>query len=215
MNIDYSLYLVTDRPLCGGRDLLDVVKKAVRGGVSVVQLREKNASTREFLEIGSRIKSFLDRQAVPLIINDRLDIALALEASGVHLGNSDMPFHQARRILGPDRIIGLSAESIEDAVRADRLGADYIGISPIFTTPTKPELDTGLGIDGLRRIRKATFRPLVAIGGMNAANSRRVVEAGADGIAVVSAICSAADPEKAAKDILREIRKGRKGRHED
>ena len=209
MEIDYSLYLVTDRGLCLGRNLIDVVERAVKGGVSVVQLREKDASTREFLSIGMEIKRLLVKENIPLIINDRIDIASALDAEGVHLGNSDMPFEIAKSILGRDKIIGLSAECIEDAVEADRAGADYIGVSPVYTTPTKPELETGLGIQGLREIRKVTRLPLVAIGGMKADNCREVIENGADGIAVVSGICSAPDPEEAAKDILNEIKKGR------
>lgn len=213
-NIDYSLYLVTDRPLCLGRDLIQVVKEAVAGGVTLVQLREKNASTRELLEIAVEIRKILQGTSVPLIINDRIDIALALNAEGVHLGNIDMPYKKAREILGPDKIIGLSAESMKDAMAASRLGADYLGVSPIFTTPTKPELETGLGLEGLRKIRSVTELPLVAIGGMNVSNCRAAVESGADGIAVVSAICSVPDPGLAARALLSEVRKGKQKRNE-
>jgi len=211
---DYSLYLVTDRGLCLGRNLIDIVKAAVKGGVTVVQLREKEAETREFLSLGMNIKDILAGKNIPLIINDRIDIALALDADGVHLGNNDMPYEIARKILGPDKIIGLSAECVEDAVEADRLRADYIGVSPVYTTPTKPELETGLGIQGLQEIRKVTRLPLVAIGGMKVYNCREIIENGADGIAVVSGICSAPDPEKAAKDLINEIKKGKGQRHE-
>jgi thiamine-phosphate pyrophosphorylase len=213
-NIDYSLYLVTDRPLCLGRDLIQVVKEAVAGGVTLVQLREKNASTREFLEIAVEIRKILQGTSVPLIINDRIDIALALNAEGVHLGNSDMPYEKAREILGPDKIIGLSAESVKDAMAASRLGADYLGVSPIFTTPTKSELETGLGLEGLREIRRVSELPLVAIGGMNVSNCRAAVESGADGIAVVSAICSVPDPGLAARALLSEVKKGKQKRNE-
>ena len=206
--IDYSLYLVTDRPLCLGKELVDVVKAAVAGGVTMVQLREKEASTREFLAVGMEIKKIHAKKAVPLIINDRVDIALALEAEGVHLGNNDMSYEKARKILGKNSIIGLSAENVKDAVRASRLGADYIGVSPVYTTPTKPELETGLGLEGLREIRGVTRLPLIAIGGINAANCREAIESGADGVAVVSAVCSAADPGSIARAILSEIRIG-------
>jgi thiamine-phosphate pyrophosphorylase len=213
-NIDYSLYLVTDRPLCLGRDLIQVVKEAVAGGVTLVQLREKKASTREFLEIAVEIRKILQGTSVPLIINDRIDIALALNAEGVHLGNSDMPYEKAREILGPDKIIGLSAESVKDAMAASRLGADYLGVSPIFTTPTKSELETGLGLEGLREIRRVSELPLVAIGGMNVSNCRAAVESGADGIAVVSALCSVPDPGLAARALLSEVKKGKQKRNE-
>jgi thiamine-phosphate pyrophosphorylase len=213
-NIDYSLYLVTDQPLCLGRDLIQVVKEAVAGGVTLVQLREKNASTREFLEIAVEIRKILQGTSVPLIINDRIDIALALNTEGVHLGKSDMPYEKAREILGPDKIIGLSAESVKDAIAASRLGADYLGVSPIFTTPTKPELETSLGLEGLREIRRVSKLPLVAIGGINVSNCRAAVESGADGIAVVSAICSVPDPGLAARALISEVRKGKQKRNE-
>jgi len=213
-SVDYSLYLVTDRSLCRGRNLAGVVRSAVKGGVTLVQLREKQASTREFLEIGKTLKKILEEVRIPLIINDRMDIVLALNADGVHLGNSDMPYIEARNILGPDKIIGLSAESKTDAEAAACLGADYIGISPIYTTPTKPELETGLGLEGIQMIRKITNLPLVAIGGMNASNCRAAIESGADGIAVVSAICAAADPERAARALFKEVQKGKHNRNE-
>jgi len=214
VKIDYSLYLVTDRDLSLGRDIVEVVGRAAAGGVTVVQLREKEATTREFLTIGEKIIELLKEKKIPLIINDRIDIALALDAEGVHLGNNDMPIEIARKILGDKKIIGLSAECVEDAIEADKKGADYIGVSPVYTTPTKPELETGLGIKGLREIRKVTKVPLVAIGGMKAANCREIIENGADGIAVVSGICSAPDPGEASKEIMSEILKGRKTSHE-
>jgi len=214
MKVDYSLYLVTDRKLSQGRDILEIIKMAIKGGVTIVQLREKDATTREFLSVGKRVKELLDKKNIPLIINDRIDIALALDADGVHLGNDDMPIEIARRILGKNKIIGLSAESIDDAIEADIKGADYIGVSPIYTTPTKPELEKGLGIEGLKKIRKVTSLPLVAIGGMKAKNCREAIKNGADGIAVVSAICSAPNPEIAAREIISEINKGRKNLNE-
>ncbi len=210
MRVDYTLYLVTDRKQLLGRDILDVVSRAVDGGVTLVQLREKEATAREFLTIGRKIKELLTDKGIPLIINDRIDIALALDADGVHLGRDDMPIGIARRMLGRSKIIGLSAETLEDVRSPDMKYADYIGVSPVYTTPTKPELKSALGIEGLRKIREATKLPLVAIGGMKADNCREAVENGADGIAVVSAICSSPDPEKAAREILSNIKKGRK-----
>lgn len=205
--IDYSLYLVTDRPLCGARSLEDVVGQAVRAGATVVQLREKEASSREFFELALRLLGVTKQHGIPLIINDRIDIALASGADGVHIGQSDLPYAQARRILGPQAIIGLSIETPEQARQAEQLDADYFGVSPIFLTPTKIELETSWGLDGLRALRKTTRRKLVAIGGINASNAAPVIEAGADGLAVVSAICAAGSPAAATADLLQIIRR--------
>lgn len=199
--VDYALYLVTDRDLAKGRSTEDIVRAAVAGGVSVVQLREKAASTRSFIEQALAIFPFLKDHGVPLIINDRVDVALAVGADGVHLGQSDMPLAMARAILGPGKIIGISAECLADAVEASRGGADYIGVSPIFATPTKTDTAQPLGLEGLARIRRSVNLPLVAIGGIGPANAAAVLRAGADGLAVVSAIVSAADPEAAAKNL--------------
>ena len=208
--VKWDLYLVTDRELHGNRPIPELVRSAVRGGVTVVQLREKDISTRDFLAEALEVKKVLKNKNIPLIINDRIDIALAADADGVHLGNNDMPIEYARKILPTGKIIGLSAESVEDAIAADRKGADYIGVSPVFTTPTKPELETGLGLKGLRQIRMVTRLPLVAIGGLNISNAEEVIQNGADGIAVVSAICAAPDPEKAAEDLAKIIEQAKK-----
>ena len=198
MKFDPTLYLVTDRALARGRDLADVVRAAVAGGVTCVQVREKDCSNREFLDVARRVQAVLRGTGVPLLINDRLDIALAVGAEGVHLGQQDLTLADARR-LGPAAwIIGISAESVEDARRADAEGADYIGVSPVFATPTKTDTATPLGLEGLRQIRAVTRLPLVAIGGINLGNAREVIRAGADGLAVVSAIVSADDPRAAA-----------------
>lgn len=208
-NIKWDLYLVTDRNWYGGKPIPELVRAAVRGGVTVVQLREKELSSREFLIEALEVKRILDGTGVPLIINDRIDIALAADADGVHLGNNDIPIEYAKKILPAGKIIGLSAESVEDAVRADKKGADYIGVSPVYTTPTKPELETGLGIEGLKKIRKVTRLPLVAIGGLNKNNSAEVIKNGADGIAVVSAVCAAENPEKASAELLKIVEKAK------
>lgn len=207
--IDYSLYLVTDRRLARGRPTLDVVRAAVAGGVTCVQLREKTCTTREFIEEALAVSGFLKASRVPLIINDRLDVALAVEAEGVHLGQNDMPLATARRIVGNSMLIGISAESLQDAVDAARGGADYIGVSPIFDTPTKTDTAPALGLAGLSAIRRVVTIPLVAIGGLGVQNAAEVIRHGADGVAVVSAIVSADDPRKAAGNLLAEIRRGR------
>ena len=203
---DYSLYLVTDRSLSRGRPTAEIVRQAVQGGVTCVQLREKSCGTREFLEEARAVKAALAGTGVPLIINDRLDVALAAGADGVHLGQRDMPLAEARRLAPAGWIVGVSAESVEDAIRAEQGGADYIGASPVFATPTKTDHAPPLGLDGLRSIRAAVKLPLVAIGGLHARNARDVVRAGADGLAVVSAIVAAADPRAAAVELRREIK---------
>jgi thiamine-phosphate pyrophosphorylase len=198
-NIDYSLYLVTDRGLARGRTTLEIVSAAVDGGASVIQLREKDCSTRDFIEQALAIKEFLKDRAVPLIINDRVDVAQAVKADGVHLGQTDMPLETAKKILGETMIIGISAESLQDAIEAEKGGADYLGVSPIYATPTKTDTAPPLGLKGLREIRKAVNLPLVGIGGLTRENSGDVIRNGADGVAVVSAIVAAVDPEAAAK----------------
>lgn len=208
---DYTLYLVTDRDLALGRTLDEVIQPAVRGGVTCVQLREKKSPAREFLELARMTRKSLDNLGIPLIINDRLDIALAAGADGVHLGQSDIPLEDARRILGKDWIIGISASSVRSAVEAERGGADYIGVSPVFSTPTKTDTSPALGLEGLREMRKAVSIPLVGIGGLNTGNAAEVIRSGADGIAVVSAVMSAPDPEQAARLIREEIRKAGRG----
>jgi thiamine-phosphate pyrophosphorylase len=209
-NIDYSLYLVTDRRLSRGRSTFEIVKAAVDGGTTVVQLREKDCSTREFIEQALAIKDFLKDRGVPLIINDRLDVALAVKADGVHLGQIDMPLAMAKGILGDSMIIGISAESLADAMAAEKDGADYLGVSPIYATPTKTDTAPPLGLAGLREIRKAVRLPLVGIGGLNLKNSADVIRSGADGVAVVSAIVAADDPgavASALKQIITEARR--------
>lgn len=199
------LQLVTDRSLSLGRSLVEVVREAVAGGVTCVQLREKDCSTREFLEEALLLKELLQPLGLPLIINDRVDIALAVGADGVHLGQSDLPILHARRLLGSDCLIGISAESLDNALEAEQQGADYIGISPVFSTPTKTDTAPALGLEGLRRIREQVRIPLVGIGGINLSNAGQVRDAGADGVAVVSAIMAAASPRQAAEAIRRAV----------
>jgi len=209
VSIDYTLYLVTDRDLSRGRSTLDIVEAAVRGGVSCVQLREKTVSAREFIQEARSIQAFLKACRIPLIINDRLDVALAVGADGVHLGQKDMPLAMARAIVKDTLVIGISVESTADAVTAERDGADYLGVSPIFDTPTKTDTAPALGVKGLQRIRQAVSLPLVAIGGLNHHNAAAVIQNGADGVAVVSAIAAADDPRQAAADLRKTIRRAR------
>lgn len=196
------LYLVTDQALSRGRTLPDVVAAAVQGGVTCVQLREKDLSTRDFLAQALALKALLGPRGIPLVINDRVDVALACGAEGVHLGQSDMPPDEARRLLPPQVFIGWSVETPEDIKRSALLPVDYLGVSPVFATPTKTDTKAPWGLSGLRSIRALTELPLVAIGGIQLNNAAQVMTAGADGLAVVSAICSADDPAAAARAML-------------
>ena len=193
-----GLHLVTDSALCGERGVLAVVEAAVRGGARVVQLREKTLPTRAFVERARALKALLQPLGVPLIINDRLDVALACGADGVHVGQEDLSPRDMRRWL-PDGLIGLSIERIEQLDAAERLPVDYYGASPVFATATKADAAPALGLEGLRALRARTTRPLVAIGGIGAHNAAAVMAAGADALAVVSALCTAPDPEQAAR----------------
>ena len=196
-----GLYLVTDRGLCGPKDLIDVILKALQGGVACVQLREKEVSTRFFVEEAQKIKALMAPFKAPLIINDRIDVALAVGADGVHIGQADMPYAVARKLMGKLAIIGLSVETWEDVERAQYLDVDYLGVSPVFETPTKTDTKGSWGLEGLSKIKAYSRHPLVAIGGLNASNAADAVRAGADCIAVVSAICSAFDPLEAAREL--------------
>lgn len=195
------LYLVTDSGLLQGRQMKDVVLSAVAGGVTMVQLREKHANTRDFVELARSLKEALADSRVPLLINDRIDVALAVDADGVHIGQSDMPYATAREILGHDKIIGLSVENMQQVEASNALDCDYIGVSPVFSTPTKTDTAQPFGLDGLRQAVQQSVHPTVAIGGMNLQTAHDVMACGTDGIAVVSAIMAAADPQTAAHQL--------------
>lgn len=196
---DLKLYLVTDRGLLHkSHSLEEMVLEAVAGGVTMVQLREKNICTREFVELGMRLKSALAGSGVPLIVNDRVDVALAIDADGVHIGQSDMPYEIARKLLGDNKIIGLSVESLEQLEQANQLDVDYVGISPVFSTPTKIDTAPAFGIEGLRKAVSLSEHPTVAIGGINTFTAPDVLSCGVDGIAVVSAIVASPEPRSAA-----------------
>lgn len=197
---DYRLYLVTDDSLARG-PVEEIVEQAVDSGVTIVQLRLKTADGRVLYERAVQLRRRLAPRGVPLIINDRLDVALAARADGVHLGQSDLPCAEARRLAGPDFLIGISVGSPEEAVCAERDGASYVAASPVFATPTKTDAPPPVGLAGVAAIRRATRLPLVAIGGLHAGNAAEVIRAGADGIAVVSAIMAAEDPAAAAREL--------------
>ena len=200
-NRDFTLYLVTDRRWLGERTLWDSVEEAIRGGVTLVQLREKEISSKEFLELAQRVKEVTDRQGIPLIINDRIDIALAMGADGVHVGPEDLPVPLARKLLGDGKIIGASAASVDEALLFQTQGADYLGVGAVFPTATKRGTEK-VGLDDLRRIKSAVHIPVVAIGGINMENATPVIETGVDGVAVVSAIMDQTDIRGAARRLL-------------
>ncbi len=195
------LHLVTDAVQCGERGLLAVVQSAVRGGVTCVQLREKSLDTRAFVERARALKALLSPLRIPLLVNDRVDVALAAGADGVHVGQSDMAPQDVRRLM-PGALIGLSIESWQQMHEAERAPVDYYGISPVFATSSKADAAPALGLAGLQQLRRMTARPLVAIGGIQAGNVAAVMAAGADGVAVVSALCAADDPARAAQALL-------------
>ncbi|MBB5752149.1 thiamine phosphate synthase [Prosthecomicrobium pneumaticum] len=195
---DPTLYLVTDPVLAGPRGVVETVRQALDGGVTLVQLRDPEAKTRALCETAAALLEVTRPRGIPLVINDRVDVMLAVGADGVHVGARDMAPGLVRRLTGPDAIVGLSITTLEELAAADLGPVDYIGASPVHATPTKTDTGPALGLDGLARLRAATDLPIVAIGGLHAGNVRAAVEAGADGIAVVSAIMAAADPAAAA-----------------
>jgi thiamine-phosphate pyrophosphorylase len=205
--IDWRLGFIADSEAAAERDVLQLIAEAVEGGVTLIQLRGKKWTSRKFLDVGIKAFRFLGPKKIPLIINDRVDIALACEADGVHLGQDDMPLPYAREILGKDRIIGISVATPDEAEAAEKGGADYVGAGPVFGTLSKKDTAPLLGLTGLRKIREKTKIPILAIGGISAANLADVISAGADGVAVISAIASAANPKKAAIEIIESIGK--------
>jgi len=196
------LCLVTDTQLCSPLSLEEVVELAVQGGVNLVQLREKNVMTNEFLQIGKRLKYILDAYKVPLIINDRMDIAIALDADGLHLGQSDMPYAIARKIFGHKKIIGLTVNTLLQAEQAENLDVNYLGVGPIFHTQTKLDAGQPWSINELKKLRSFSKHTLIGIGGINASNAGEILKIGFDGVAVVSAICSTQDPQKSAMQLF-------------
>lgn len=197
-SIDYTLYLCTDRRLMSCSTIEELAQSAIAGGASVIQLREKDCSSREFYELARRVRKITEPANVPLIINDRIDICLAADADGVHLGQSDIPCDKARKILGNGAIIGVSAATVEEAVQAERDGADYLGVGAVYSTATKTNTRS-VSIDTIKAIRAAVKIPFVVIGGINPESVKHLRGLGIDGAAVVSAIAAADDITAAAR----------------
>lgn len=197
-NVDYKLYLVTDRDLLKGKDICDAVEEAINGGVTLVQLREKDLSSLEFYKVAVKVKKVTDKYNVPLIINDRVDIALAVDAAGVHVGQSDLPAGIVRKLIGKDKIVGVSAATLEESMKAQEDGADYIGVGAMFPTTTKNDA-RAVSIDTLRKIKESLSIPVVAIGGINERNVTLLDSARIDGMAVISCILGKDDIKLAAE----------------
>jgi thiamine-phosphate pyrophosphorylase len=187
IKIDYKLYLVTDREVLKNKDLFTAVEEAIKGGVTIVQLREKNLTSLELYNTAVKIKEITDKYNVPLIINDRLDIAMAVDAAGLHVGQKDMPAEVARKLLGRSKILGVSAATLEEAKKAETNGADYIGVGAVFPTTTKNDA-RAVAVQLLKEIKQGVSIPVVAIGGINSGNAKLLKPANVDGIAVISDI---------------------------
>lgn len=209
--LDYSLYVITDRALARGRSHLEIAEAALAGGANVIQLREKEASSLELYRTGLSIREIATREGALFIMNDRADIALAVNADGVHLGQDDLPLPAARRLLGPDKLIGCSVENPEQAAIAETQGASYVAIGPIYEA-RKSKADAGppVGPQAIAAIRRVTRLPIVAIGGIKAHHIAEVIGAGADSVAVISAVVSAPDVKAAAADLRQRISSARR-----
>ena len=199
-HIDYTLYLVTDRSVMSAKSLEQAVEQAIQGGCTVVQLREKYASSREFFETAQRVKQITDSYHIPLIINDRTDICLAVNAAGIHIGQQDLPAKIVRSMVGPDKIIGVSAATLSEAIQAEQDGADYLGVGAMFATSTKTNTRP-VTIERLTQIKQAVQIPEVAIGGIQSSNVTTLTDTGIDGIAVVSAILAQENITHAAEQL--------------
>jgi thiamine-phosphate pyrophosphorylase len=210
--MDYSVYLVTQASRSAGRSTLDVVAAAIEGGVGVVQLREKDVPARERLAVGREARDLTREAGVPLIVNDRIDLAQALDADGVHLGDDDLPVEVARDLLGPEAVVGRSVSFVDDAVAAEAAGADYLGVGAVYATGSKADIDDdeyAIGPERVGTIAEAVSIPVVAIGGITVDNAGPVVEAGADGVAVITAITGADDPTAATRRLRESVERAR------
>jgi len=209
--MDWSLYVITDARLARGRAHLDIVRAAIQGGATLVQYREKEATTRRMVQEARVLQELCREAGIPLIVNDRVDVALAVGADGVHLGVNDLPVPIARRLLGPGKLVGFSPETLEQARTGESGGADYLGVGSVFGTATKPDAGPAIGLAGLERVIAAVSIPVVGIGGIDAHNAAQVIQAGAAGVAVVSAVVAAEDVEAAARGLRRRIEGAREG----
>jgi len=200
--VDYRLYLVTDRGILGSRNFLKAIAEALEGGVTLLQLREKEISSTDFYQLAVQIKELAHAYGVQLIINDRLDIALAIDADGLHIGQDDLPLAVARRLLGPDKILGYSVSTLEEARYGEQNGADYLGAGPIYWTGSKTDIGETIGLTGLQQIKQAVAIPVVGIGGIGAANLPAVKSTGVDGVSLISAILGQEDIAGAARSLI-------------
>ena len=200
MNFDYTLYLVTDRQLMSCDSLTEAVEQAILGGCTMIQLREKELSSLEFYNQAVAVKQVTDKYHIPLIINDRIDIAMAVQATGVHIGQHDLPAAAVRQVIGENMLLGVSASSIAEAIQAQQDGADYLGVGAMFPTGTKTDADS-VSMEELQKIRAAVSLPIVVIGGINKGNAGRFKPMGIDGLAVVSAIIAQSDIKAAAAEL--------------
>jgi len=199
---DLSIYLVTDRVLSGARGVIEVVEMAIAGGATMIQYRDPDAKTRVMVEESRAILALTRPAGVPFVVNDRVDVALAVGADGVHVGQSDMRVADVRRLIGPGPILGLSITSEADLGVSDFGGVDYLGVGPVFATSTKPDAAPPINVGGLEAIVARTKIPIVAIGGLHAGNAADAITAGAAGVAIVSAICAAPDPTVATRELV-------------
>lgn len=205
----WDLYVIITTELGGGRPTLELVRQSLAGGATAIQLREKDLPARKLVELGRVIRELTRDAGAAFIINDRLDVALAVEADGLHIGQEDLPATIARQLLGPDKILGVSVGTVAEARQAAADGADYIGAGPLYATKSKGDTGSPIGLKGLRAIRAAVAIPIVGIGGINASNAAEVIAAGADGIAVISAVIGAPDITTAARRLLAEARRAK------
>lgn len=199
-NIDLSLYLVTDNS-DDEEKFLKTIEEAIKGGVTVVQIREKTADTLDFYNLALKVKNITTKYNIPLIINDRVDVALAIDADGVHVGQSDMPCDVTRKLIGKDKILGVSAATINEAKKAEKDGADYIGTGAVFPTSTKDDA-SNVTKNELKKIVKSINIPVVAIGGINESNAEQLTDTGIAGLSVVSAIMKSDNPKKSSEKLL-------------
>jgi thiamine-phosphate pyrophosphorylase len=196
-----KLHILTDRELAKPKTLIEVVEQAIKGGATAIQLRDKTASDEEMINLGQQILRLTAENNIPLIINDRVKVAIFLKAQGIHVGQSDMPAIQVRQLVGPNMILGVSASTVEQALKAQNDGADYLGVGPIFPTLTKTDADPPIGLEGFKKIRDAVHIPIIAIGSINKSNARDVISSGADGIAVISAVMGTVNPLEATHEL--------------
>jgi thiamine-phosphate pyrophosphorylase len=208
--MDFDLYVITDEGIAGGRSHAAIARSAVLGGAGIIQLRDKSMSCTELAVVGREIARITRKAGAVFIVNDRLDVAIACGADGVHLGQDDMLISTARQLAPPGFILGVSVGTVEEAAAAERDGADYIALSPVFSTASKDDAGPGHGLDSLREIRRAVTLPIVAIGGISRQNVQDVIAAGADGIAVISAVVASHDITAAARELRGLVRESKR-----